>query len=139
MAEIKTKETKASVAEFIDKVEDPIRRKECKQIISLMKKHTKAQPKMWGPAIVGFGNIKLKYASGRELEWLIIGFSPRKAALTLYVLTQRESPEMMKKLGKHKTGKGCLYIKSLEDIDMKVLDQLIGQNVKVIKAHAAEK
>lgn len=139
MAELKTKETNASVAEFIDKVEDPIRRKECKQIIALMKKHTKAQPKMWGPSIVGFGNLKLKYASGRELEWLIIGFSPRKAALTLYVLTQKESPEMMKKLGKYKTGKGCLYIKSLEDIDMKVLDKLIAQNVKAIKARAAGK
>ncbi len=139
MAELKTKETKASVAAFIDTVEDPIRRKECKQIIALMKKHTKAEPKMWGPSIVGFGNLKLKYASGRELDWLVIGFSPRKAALTLYVLTQKESPEMMKKLGKHKTGKGCLYIKSLEDIDMKVLDKLIAQNVKAIKAYAAGK
>ena len=139
MAELKTKENDASVAKFIDAVEDPIRRKECKQIIALMKKHTKAQPKMWGDSIVGFGKTKLKYSTGRELEWLIIGFSPRKAALTLYVLTQKESPEMMKKLGKHKTGRGCLYIKSLEDIDMKVLDKLIAQNVKVIKARAAGK
>ena len=133
MAELKTKETKESVAAFIDKITDPVRRKECTQIITLMKKHTKAQPKMWGESIVGFGNLKLKYASGRELEWLVIGFSPRKAALTLYVLTGTETPEMMKKLGKHKTGKGCLYIKSLEDIDMKVLDKLIANAVKVIK------
>jgi hypothetical protein len=104
-----------------------------------MKKVTKAEPKMWGPAIVGFGEIRLKYDSGRELDWMIVGFSPRKANLTLYALGGSEKPELMKRLGKHKTGKGCLYINKLSDVDIKVLEELVTQAVKEIKARNAKK
>ena len=97
----------------------------------MMKKATKAQPKMWGPSIVGFGDYRYKYESGREGDWFRAGFSPRKNALTLYVMSGfPKHAELMSKLGKHKTGKGCLYIKQLADVDMRVLEQLIERSVK---------
>lgn len=139
MAELKTKQTDASVAKFIKTVQDADRRADCEKIIALMKKVTKAEPKMWGPAIVGFGQIRLKYDSGRELDWMIVGFSPRKANLTLYALGGAEKPELMKRLGKYKTGKGCLYINKLSDVDFKVLEELVTQAVKEIKARNAKK
>jgi Domain of unknown function (DU1801) len=97
----------------------------------MMNKATKAQPKMWGPSIVGFGDYRYKYESGREGDWFRAGFSPRKNALTLYVMSGvPKHAELMSKLGKHKTGKGCLYIKQLAEVDMRVLEQLIERSVK---------
>jgi hypothetical protein len=95
-----------------------------------MNKATKAEPKMWGTSIIGFGNIHLKYESGRELDWFPIGFSPRKQSITLYLMGGLEQRELLDKLGKHSTGKGCLYIKKLEDVDTKVLNKLITTSVK---------
>ncbi|HMX74018.1 MAG TPA: DUF1801 domain-containing protein [Anaerolineales bacterium] len=134
MAELKTKKTEASVEDFLNGVKDEATKKDCFEIVKLMKQATKADPKMWGSSIVGFGTQHLKYASGRELEWMILGFSPRKQNLTLYLPGSLESyAGMLKKLGKHKTGKGCLYIKSLKDVDTKVLKELVQQAVKTTK------
>ncbi|MEI6737292.1 MAG: DUF1801 domain-containing protein [Pseudomonadota bacterium] len=133
MAELKTKLNDASVEKFIAKV-DPQRRADCWTIIALMQKVTKAPPKMWGSAIVGFGTYTYKYESGREGDWMLVGFSPRKQNLTLYLMSGfAEYQELMAKLGKHKTGKSCLYINTLEDIDFKVLEQLIKASVKYMK------
>jgi Domain of unknown function (DU1801) len=131
MAEMKTKPTKASVSGFLASVPDASMRKDCKTLVQIMKKVTKSQPKMWGPAIVGFGDMHYKYESGREGDWFRAGFSPRKNALTLYIMSGfPEHAEMMSKLGKHKTGKSCLYVKQLSDIDTRVLEKLIERSVK---------
>ena len=131
MAELKTKKNDQSVEEFLNRVSDESRRQDCFTVLSLMKAVTKVEPKMWGAGIVGFGTYQYKYASGQEGEWPIIGFSPRKQDLTLYLMSGFEkSPDLMKKLGKHKTGKSCLYIKKIEDIDLKILKKLIEQSVK---------
>lgn len=134
LAQIKTKETSASVEDFINSVADEEKRKDCFQVIKLMQKATKSEPKMWGSAIIGFGNKRYKSpATGREVDWFIIGFSPRKANLTLY-LTMGLQPHAaaLKNLGKHKIGGGCLYINKLSDIDIKVLEEVIkeGANKK---------
>lgn len=131
MAELKTKPTAESVSAFLDKVSDQGRRDDCLTVIDIMKKVTKEEPQMWGSSIVGFGRYRYKYESGREGEWMITGFSPRKNDLTLYIMGGFESvPDLMKRLGKHKTGKGCLYIKKLADVDLKVLRQLVEKSVK---------
>lgn len=135
MAELKTKKTEASVDDFLNGVKDEATKKDCLEIVKLMKQATKADPKMWGSSIVGFGTQHLKYASGRELDWMVIGFSPRKQNLTLYIPGSLESyAELLKKLGKHTTGKGCLYVKSLKDVDAKVLKELIQRSVKETKS-----
>lgn len=139
MAEPKTRPTKASVTEFINRIADENRREDCRKIIAMMRKITGEKPVMWGESIVGFGSQNLKYANGSELDWPITGFSPRKQSLVLYVLTGKENPEMMKRLGKHTTGKVCLYIKRLSDIDINVLEELVTQAVKEIKARNAKK
>jgi hypothetical protein len=134
MSELKTKETKASVTKFIDAVADEQKRKDSYTILEMMKKITKEEPKMWGPSIIGFGMYHYKYDSGHEGDMCITGFSPRKQALTLYIMMGfGKSPELMKKLGKYKTGKACLYIKKLSDIDLKVLEQLIKESVAYIR------
>ena len=121
---LKTKKTTDSVAAFINSISST-RQADCKAIIKMMQNATGAKPVMWGKSIIGFGNRHLKYASGRELDWFIIGFSPRKTDLSLYVLTQsKDQPRLLKKLGSHKAGKGCLYIKSLDAVDVTVLDAL---------------
>jgi hypothetical protein len=125
MAELKTKLTNASVDKFLKAVKDEQTRADCYQIIEIMNKATKAEPKMWGTSIIGFGNIHLKYESGRELDWFPIGFSPRKQNLTLYLMGGLEQKELLDKLGKYSTGKGCLYIKKLADVDIKVLNKLV--------------
>jgi hypothetical protein len=132
MAELKTKATRASVSAFLEAMPAD-RRRDCKALVRMMKKATKAQPKMWGSSIVGFGDVHYKYESGREGDWFRAGFSPRKDALTLYLMSGLGWPDqadLMSKLGKHKTGKGCLYIKRLADVDVKVLERLIGRSVK---------
>jgi len=127
MADLKTKANDASVDKFLKSFPED-RREDCYTILEIMKKAIKAEPKMWGTSIVGFGDYHYKYASGRENDWFITGFSPRVQNLTLYTLGGFDS-ELLKKLGKYKTGKGCLYIKKLEDVDIKVLNDLITKSV----------
>lgn len=135
MAEAKTKPTEQSVESFLDKVPDEQVRDDCFSLIKLMKNVTGFPPKMWGPAIVGFGKYHYKYESGHEGDSCLAGFSPRKQNITLYVMPgfSNESPDLLKKLGKHKAGKGCLYIKKLEDIDTGVLEKLVKQSVDYLK------
>lgn len=139
MAEAKTKPTGQSVASFINKISDPQTREDCFTIAKLMKDATRSEPRMWGSSIVGFGLQHYKYASGREGDWPLIGFSPRKQNLTLYVgLSGIDShAELLKKLGKHSVGKGCLYLKSLSDVHFPTLKKLIRDSVKKKKQHGA--
>ncbi len=131
MAELKTKVNKASVDKFIKGVKDEQTRDDCFKIAEMMQKATKAEPKMWGTSIVGFGTYHYKGASGREGDWFVAGFSPRKQNLTLYIMTGfDEYEDLLAKLGKHSTGKACLYIKRLADVDLKVLKELITKSVK---------
>ena len=132
MAELKTKETTASVSAFLNQIADEGRRKDCFAVVDLMRAVTKEEPKMWGSGIVGFGLYHYKYESGREGDWMITGFSPRKGDLTLYIGGVFEKfPDLMKNLGKYKTGKGCLYIKKLTDVDVKILRKLVTESVKL--------
>jgi len=134
MAELKTKVNKASVDKFLKSVKDEKVREDCYKILDIMQKATKAEPKMWGTSIIGFGSYHYKYASGREGDWMLTGFSPRKQNLTLYFMPGfYEYDDLLKKLGKHTTGKSCLYIKKLEDVDMKVLKELVTKSVKKMK------
>jgi len=136
MAELKTKKTKASVAAFLDQISDEQRRKDCQRVLKIMKEATGEQPRMWGSSIVGFGAYKYRYASGHEGEWPIIGFSPRKNDLTLYIMPGfADYKELMAKLGKHKTGKSCLYIKKLDDVELPVLKKLITKSVDKMGEH----
>ena len=129
-AELKTKETTASVDAFIDNQSETVAA-DCRTIMQLMKKVTGEDARMWGPSIVGYGRYAYKYETGREGEWMITGFSPRKSNLTLYVMMGfEEEATLMEKLGKHSTGKSCLYIKKLSDVDLKVLEKLIVKGVK---------
>jgi hypothetical protein len=134
MAELKTKKTKASVDTFLAKIADEDRRRDCLALVRLMKQVTKAEPKMWGTSIVGFGSYHYQYASGREGDWFVAGFAPRKQDLTLYIMAGFSGyGELLAKLGKHKTGKSCLYVKRLADLDLKVLKQLVTASVKLMK------
>ena len=129
MAEIKTKVNDASVEEFLSKVEDEQKRQDCFEIVKLMKQVTKKEPKMWGPAIIGFGSYHYKYESGREGDMPQIAFSPRKQNLTLYIGVGDSSDNpLLKKLGKYTTGKVCLYIKKLADVDRHILQELIADS-----------
>lgn len=131
MAELKTKLNDASVEGFLDKVADEKKREDSYKILELMKKITKAEPRMWGDSIIGFGKHRYKYKSGRELDWFLTGFSPRKQSLTFYIMTGfNEYNELLKKLGKYKTSKACLYIKKLEDVNLKVLKEIITRSIK---------
>jgi hypothetical protein len=131
MAELKTKKTKASVSAFLDKITDEQRRKDCQTVLNLMKQATGEEPKMWGSSIVGFGTYHYRYASGREGDWPIIAFSPRKTDLTLYIVPGFQKFEsLMAKLGKYKTGVSCLYIKKLDDVEIPVLKKLIAKSVE---------
>jgi hypothetical protein len=136
MAELKTKRTEASVDDFIAGIADEQRREDCRTLLAMMKRVTKAPPKMWGASMVGFGSYRYRYASGREGDWFLAGFSPRKQDLTVYVLAGFEDyPELMARLGKYRTGKSCLYLKRLSDVDAAVLEKLIAASVKDMKGH----
>jgi hypothetical protein len=125
VAELKTKKTRASVSAFLKKL-DATRRDDCIAIARLMQQATSAEPKMWGPSIVGFGDYRYKYDSGREGEWFKMGFSPRKNDLTLYIMPGVDHfKQHLSRLGPHKTGVSCLYIKRLSDVDITVLQQII--------------
>lgn len=131
MAELKTKKNSASVAAFLNKIDDKQKRSDAKKVAALMRKVTGSKAKMWGTSIVGFGNYHYNYASGREGDFMLTGFSPRKQNLTLYIMAGFDGfDSLMSRLGKHKTGKSCLYIKRLEDIDLVVLESLISRSVK---------
>lgn len=127
MAELKTKKTEASVEDFINTIDHEGKRKDAFEILKIMKEITGEKPKMWGPSIIGFGDIRYKYASGREGDWFRVGFSPRKTNISMYISGCDVSmhQDRLSKLGKHKTGKGCLYINKLEDINIKVLEKMI--------------
>ena len=125
-AELKTKETESSVDDFIASVENPERRADAEKVLAMYKRVTGEEPKMWGPAIVGFGHQVLKYESGREFDWMIAAFSPRKQNMTLYVICDSpKQPALLEKLGKHTTSVSCLYIKRLSDVDEKVLEAVV--------------
>jgi Domain of unknown function (DU1801) len=135
MAENKTKPTKVSVAAFVAAIADPVRRADAKVLVKLLQNAAGEKPKMWGPSIIGFGSCHYKYESGREGDMPIIGFSPRKAATVLYnLIGSCDAAALLAKLGKHTTGKGCLYIKKLSDVDQKVLQALAVKSVANIRA-----
>jgi hypothetical protein len=130
MAENKTKATTANVPAYLEALSDATQRSDARELARLMQRVSGEKPQLWGPSIVGFGSCHYKYASGREGEMPLIGFSPRKAALVLYsMLDHGDAETLLAKLGKHTTGKGCLYIKKLADVDKTVLEMLIGNAV----------
>ena len=141
MAEPKTKQTTASVEDFINAVKDDAMREDCWAVVKLMQGITKAEPKMWGPSIVGFGLYTYKYASGKTGDWPLVGFSPRKQNLTLYVMAGfDEYDELMDKLGTFTCGKSCIYVKRLSDLHQPTLKKLITASVKHLrKTHPLEK
>jgi len=131
MAELKTQPTRASVTEFLAGIDDRQQRADAKKVAAMMRRATGKRAKMWGASIVGYGSYHYKYASGRDGDFLITGFSPRKQALTVYIMPGFSSfKKLMEKLGKYKTGKSCLYIKRLSDVDEKVLEKLIVESVR---------
>jgi len=131
MAENKTKVTKLSVTGFINSIDDKQKRADSRKVAAMMRKATGKRAKMWGSSIVGYGTYHYKYESGREGDFMVTGFSPRKQALTVYVMPGfSHFDKLMAKLGKYKTGKSCLYIKRLSDVDEKVLERLIDSSVK---------
>lgn len=138
MAEAKTVPTGASVDEFLAAVEDEGRRRDCEVLRGLMREITGEEPQMWGPSIIGFGSYRYRYASGREGDWPLAGFSPRKRDLTVYVMAGfSQYEELMERLGKHRTGKSCLYLKRLDDVDLDVLRELVSRSVEHVAARYA--
>jgi hypothetical protein len=134
MSEPKTKPTNESVVAFLNTVEKEKQREDSFAILDLMKDVTGEEAKMWGTSIIGFGRYKYKYASGREGEWMLVGFSPRKRNLTLYIMPGFEHYEtLLSKLGTYTTGKSCLYVKTLEDVDQDVLRELVSESVDHMK------
>jgi len=134
MAELKTKPTEASVIEFLSSVDNDRRREDAFALLELMQDVTGKEPTMWGPSIVGFGSYHYKYQSGHEGDSPLAGFSPRKQNMTLYFMGGfEEHKELLGRLGKHKTGKGCLYINKLQDVDLPTLRELIRQSVEQVR------
>lgn len=140
MAENKTQPTKVSAAKYIDALEDPQQKKDCKQLVKMMRAATGERAVMWGPSIVGFGTHHYKYESGREGDIMMVGFAPRKGQISLYLTCDiQQMAPLLEKLGKHKTGKGCLYIKRLADVDQDVLQQMIERGIEEgEQSHAAK-
>ncbi len=141
MADIKTKLNDASVDDFLNSIKDEQVRKDCRTIAEIMQKATNAKPQMWGTSIVGFGSYHYKYASGREGDWMLTAFSPRKQNITLYIMAGFAGyDELMAKLGKHSCGKSCLYIKRLSDVHLPTLKKLINASVKhMLKTYPPDK
>jgi hypothetical protein len=134
MTELKTKPTDKSVDDFLKKVENARKRNDSYEILKIMKEVTQEEPIMWGDSIIGFGTYHYKYASGREADWLLTGFSPRKQNLTVYIMSGFEKYDsLLKKLGKYKTGKSCLYINKLQDVDKDILKELVKESVSYMK------
>jgi len=134
MTELKTKPNDKSVIEFLNNVENKRRREDSFAVLKLMKEVTEEEPLMWGDSIVGFGSYHYKYSSGREADWLQIGFSPRKQSLTIYIMDGFEKyEELLDQLGKHKIGKSCLYINKLDDVSIPVLKEIMIESVKYVR------
>jgi hypothetical protein len=134
VAELKTRPNSASVAAFIGAITDSQRRADARKIAAMMRAATGKQPRMWGTAIVGFDSYHYTYASGREGDWPLVGFSPRKQNISVYIMAGfAGSEKLLARLGKHKTGKSCLYIKRLDDVDQAVLRKLIDASVKYLR------
>ena len=134
MAENKTQKTGASVTGFLQSIEDPQIRADARRVASMMRRATGKRAKMWGTSIVGYGTYHYRYESGREGDFMVTGYSPRKQALTVYIMPGFSTfVPLMKKLGKYKTGKSCLYIKRLADVDEKILEQLIDRSVRLMR------
>jgi len=134
MPENKTKPTTLSVTAFLETLPDDAKRTDAKVLIKVMQKATGEKPKMWGPSIIGFGSYHYTYDSGREGDAPLLGFSPRKPALVLYNATASpDAEELLAKLGKHSTGKGCLYIKKLSDVDPKVLNTMLAKSITAVR------
>lgn len=132
--ENKTQPTEVSVSDFLASIDDEQKRADSQVVAQLMEAATGEPPKMWGPSIVGYGTYHYVYASGREGDWMLTGFSPRKTALTVYLMAGVErQTELLAKLGKYKTGKSCLYIKRLSDINLDVLREMIGVSVEQMR------
>jgi hypothetical protein len=135
MAELKTKVNQASVDDFLNAIENDRIRQDCWAIVDIMQEATQAPPRMWGASIIGFGSYHYKYASGREADWMLTGFSPRKQNITLYIMAGFDQYDnLLAQLGKHTTGKSCLYIKRLSDIDVTTLKQLVQASVEHMRA-----
>ncbi|HET6602692.1 MAG TPA: DUF1801 domain-containing protein [Xanthomonadaceae bacterium] len=135
MAELKTRKNTASVESFLDSVADPQRRQDARRACALMQEVTGEPPKMWGPSIVGFGEYHYRYESGREGDWFLTGLSPRRSALTLYIMAGFDRYEaLMARLGRFSTGKSCLYLKRLQDVDLAVLRELVAESVACMKS-----
>lgn len=140
MAKTKTAETSISVNDFINTIKDETKRKDSFTLIDLIKKQTGLEPKMWGPSIVGFGSYHYKYETGHEGDSPLVGFSPRAAAISLYLSAQLQNREqLLNKFGKHTTGKGCIYIKKLSDINIEILQKMIGNHIAHIKKFCPNK
>jgi len=138
MSELKTKANDASVEEFIDSVADEGRRGDARAVLAMFERASGEKGRMWGTAIIGFGERVLTYPNGRTLDWMVTGFSPRKANTTLYTLCDSpDQPALLEKLGRHTTGKGCIYIKKLSDIDEKILAAVIKDAYKFLKKTTA--
>jgi hypothetical protein len=134
MAELKTQPTDQQVKEFLNSVEDEKKREDSFEVMELMKEVTGEEPVMWGSSIIGYGSYHYKYESGREADWMLAGFSPRKQNLTLYIMAGFDEYDgLIEKLGKYKIGKSCLYVKKLEDIDLDVLRELVSRSVEHMK------
>lgn len=135
MAELKTKPTEQSVEDFFKTIENQEKQKDCEALATLMQKITRSEPKMWGASIIGFGQHHYVYESGREGDWFLAGFSPRKQNITIYVMGGfAEETGLLKQLGRHKTGKSCIYIKNLSDINLDILKMLIQRSVENVKS-----
>jgi hypothetical protein len=133
MSEAKTQPTDEDPRAFLDRIDDPQRRADCHAVLAMMQKAAGAPAVMWGPAIVGFGRYRMTYANGRTGDWPVIGFSPRKSDLTLYLSSDYDGhAELMARLGRHKASKACLYVKRLSDIDVAVLDTLIRRTLEAM-------
>jgi hypothetical protein len=140
MAEPKTRETAASVTAFLEKIPDKIQREDARSVVKIMRSITREEPRMWGSSIVGFGRRRYEYSGGREGEWMIIGFSPRKSNITLYLPGGLEKfPDLLNDLGKCKTAKSCLYINKLSDVDLDVLSKLVKQSIALVASKRIHK
>jgi hypothetical protein len=134
MSDLKTKPTDASVAEHLARIADPSRRQDCEAVVDLMRRVTGEEPKIWGTGMIGFGTYRYRYETGREGDWPLAGFASRKDSLTLYIMAGVDRfPALLQKLGKHKTGKGCLYVKRLSDVDTRVLEELVRNSVEHVR------
>lgn len=137
MAENKTKPTNADVDAFLESVEHDRRREDARVLVDLMREETGEEPKLWGPSIVGFGEYRYRYESGREGDWFMVGFSPRKTSLVLYIMSGfARHDELMARLGKHRTGKSCLYVNKLDDVDLDVVRELVRESIAHVKLNS---